>query len=603
LPVGEGRGPQPEVVETTAKVLVIGGGLAGAWAAFRASELTDGVVLIDKAFVSRSGASTMSGGVTTAPLRSDDLSEWVEELVRLGGYESNQDWTWRLLEGQIDRVETLDSWDVPIVKNEDGTIRRIASRGMINVRALQYSPKRAMKALRAHLIDNGVKILDKVSVAELITADLEYPTGAGGKVAGAIGIDVSTGVCHVIRSPAVVMSTGPLSMKGQRPVDNDSGDGTAMAFRSGCRFVNMEFSAEGTFEVIAKRFRLGNFNIAVGNGGRLINRLGERFMEQYDPVRFERTELSRVVAAFMKEILDGRGPVSIDLTQCNERYWEALRKVGSGSKGVLFPVEIPDPHHHPILVEPTWSFWNCGAGGIQVDTECRSSLDGLFAAGSVTYNGAVGRHGSAGSPTAYAMVSGYRAGEAAATHALDRTAAAPQLDDIRPVISDLYAPLGRAATLTPDELYMQILMAQGSPLELMIKTQERLEQSRDRVAELKGWLPSVGVDSTHELIKYHDARNTLDCLGLSFTCMLNRTESRGNFYREDYPYSDDAEWLCWHFAQQTADGIQLGKQAIPFEQYTFQPGEFKRTLSPLAAIFREEYDPSSYENLLGERSA
>ena len=66
--------PETEIID--ANVLIIGGGFAGTWAAHRAAELTDQVVLVDKAYVSRSGASTMSGGVTTCPLETDDLAEW-----------------------------------------------------------------------------------------------------------------------------------------------------------------------------------------------------------------------------------------------------------------------------------------------------------------------------------------------------------------------------------------------------------------------------------------------------------------------------------------------------------------------------------------------
>ena len=76
----------------------------------------------------------------------------------------------------------------------------------------------------------------------------------------------------------------------------------------------MEFSGGGTFEVLNKQYRFLNFNIALSNGVRVINALGERFMERYDPVRVERTEQGRLIAASMVEMLEGRGPVYIDFT-------------------------------------------------------------------------------------------------------------------------------------------------------------------------------------------------------------------------------------------------------------------------------------------------
>ena len=128
-----------------ADVLIIGGGFGGIWAALRAAELVDNVVLLEKAYVSRSGASTISGGVTTCPLDNDDLSKWAAEFVTKGGYMCDQDWTAQLLEGQRERVKQLAGWGVPISRNDKGEIRRFASRGMIDVRCMQYSPKKSME--------------------------------------------------------------------------------------------------------------------------------------------------------------------------------------------------------------------------------------------------------------------------------------------------------------------------------------------------------------------------------------------------------------------------------------------------------------------------
>src|SRR4051794_18388714 len=119
-----------ETVEIDANVLVIGGGFGGVWAALRAAELCDRVVLVDKAYVSRSGASTMSGGVTTAPMDGDDLTPWVRELIHRGTYMANQDWSWQLIEDQRERVKDLDRWGAPISRDEQGQIRRFLSRGM-----------------------------------------------------------------------------------------------------------------------------------------------------------------------------------------------------------------------------------------------------------------------------------------------------------------------------------------------------------------------------------------------------------------------------------------------------------------------------------------
>jgi succinate dehydrogenase/fumarate reductase flavoprotein subunit len=175
-----------DVVKVDADVLVVGGGFAGVWAALRAATLGADVVLVEKAYVSRSGASTMSGGVTTAPLDGDDLSAWLEEFVVRGTYMADQKWTRQLLEGARERVKTLDAWGIPISKDEDGNIRRFSSRGMVTVRCLQYQPKTAMEELRRRCLAAGVRILDRINVADLITSDGAYPTA--GAVCGAVAM-------------------------------------------------------------------------------------------------------------------------------------------------------------------------------------------------------------------------------------------------------------------------------------------------------------------------------------------------------------------------------------------------------------------------------
>ena len=165
-------------------VLVLGGGFAGSWAALRASDYTKNVILVDKAYVSRSGASTMSGGITTCPLDTDDLDLWAREFITRGSYMCDQRWTYRLLEGQRERIRDYERWGVPISRDADGAIRRFASRGMIDVRGMQYQPKAAMRELRKQISARGTRILDRIFITELLTSDGKWPSRTG--IAGAV---------------------------------------------------------------------------------------------------------------------------------------------------------------------------------------------------------------------------------------------------------------------------------------------------------------------------------------------------------------------------------------------------------------------------------
>ena len=585
-------GQQSEVRVVDADVLVIGGGFGGAWAALRAAELGARVVLVDKAYVSRSGASTMSGGVTTCPLPEDDLGPWVEEFVTRGDYMCDQNWTRQLMEGQRDRVAALAAWGVPISRDDQGAIRRFASRGMVAVRCMQYDPKRTTEALRREALAHGVRIVDRLSITELMTSDGRYPTT--GRVIGAFGFDVKTGRCTAFRAKRTVIATGQISMKGIHHVDNDTGDGVAMAWRAGARLADLEFSFGGTFVTLMKRYNLGSYNVAVAHGARLINRHGERFMEKYDPVRHERSELSRVVAAFVKELRDGKGPVCLDLRHCDASYWSDLEKMAmtSGST-VLLSGKVPDPRVHPIPIEATWNFWSGGRGGVEIDLRCRSTLAGLYAAGATAKNPATGTHASAGAPTAFAMNSGYFAGESAARASAQEML--PELPEglLETLERQAMAPLSRPQRgMTPDELHDGLAALGGSIFDAMELNAERLQRLCEQSSSMYELAGRTHAAHLHDLVKVHEARNIAENARLIYSAALDRTESREQFYRSDFPETDDEQWFCLHGVTRLPQGMKFERLPILLDDYPFRdrPGK-PRALSPIAAIFAGTYRP------------
>lgn len=576
-------------------VLVIGGGFGGVWAALRAAECGAGVVLIDKARVSRSGASTMSGGVTTCPQDGDDLDIWATELIVRGGYMCNQDWTRQLLEGQKQRVRQLAEWGVPISRDDSGNIRRFASRGMVDVRCMQYRPKAAMQELRQQALNRGVTILDRVTITDLLTSDGCYPTY--GEICGAVGFNVRTGQAIAIRAKRTVLATGTIAMKGTHRTDNDTGDGAAMAFRAGARMVDLEFSFGGTFSVLMREHEFTNYNVAVAHGAHLINARGERFMTQYDPVRFERSELSRVVAAFAKEIADGRGPVFVDLRHLGEGYWDDLRHVSSGrGSSILLSNHIPNPRLTPLPIEPTWGLWNGGRSGLKIDLKCHSSLPGLLAAGVVAKNDASGTHASAGIPTAHSMNTGYTAGETAALEA--RGIDMPSLSaETKALVERMFAPLARSmGAATADWVHDEFARLEAAVTDSMQLDATRLGSMIARVDELAEMAWSVAAADLHDLVKVHEARSVAACARMVYTASLDRTESREQFHRADYPDTDDENWFCWHGLTLTASGPVFDREPIDLSGAKVRPDAVRQTYrSPIAAIMSGTYDPKHYD--------
>ena len=576
-------------------VLIIGGGFAGAWAAYNASTYSSNVMLVDKAFVSRSGASTMSGGVTTCPLPSDDLNLWAKEFITHGDYMCNFDWTMNVLEGQIDRVRQFAEWDVPISRDEHGAIKRFSSRGMIDVRCMQYSPKKAMEALRNHVLSRGVKIMDRLYITELITSDGEYPTQ--GRICGAFGFYTrGPHSCVAIIAKRTIVCTGPMVMKGRHHIDNDTGDGIAMSYRAGARLVDLEFSYGGTFSVLMKHLPFGNYNVALAHGARLVNALGERFMERYDPIRFERSELSRVIAAFAKELKDGRGPVFIDLRNCDEDYWDSLVQIGRKKASILLSDRIPDPRTTLLPIEPTWGLWNGTRSGLKIDTQAQATLPGLFSAGGCSKNEATGTHSSAGIPTAYAMNTGFVAGGVAAKQAI--ADAPPQLSDaiLKALAARAIEPLTRSGSKwNADMIHTRLARLEGSVVDQMQFNAERLQTRIHETLDISQTITQAKADSVHDLVKIHEAAAIAENARLVYMSSIDRTESREQFYREDYPLTDNVNWYCWHGVTRKQSGAVFDRERIPLERLPIQPParqDFQT--SPIHAIFEGTYKAENY---------
>jgi succinate dehydrogenase/fumarate reductase flavoprotein subunit len=564
-----------------ADVLVIGGGLAGCWAAMRAAEHGARVILVDKGYISRAGCSPMSGGVMTGPTPQDDLDSWAAEFVRSGGYMNNQEWLEVFLEEQVERIAELDRLGPVLIKEENGSLRRIRSRGMTNVRCLQFNPKATMALLREALVRLGCTIIDRLHVVDLLTA-------SDGAVIGAIAFGTRTGEPFVLRAKATVITSGPFNIKGRNVVDNVGADGHALAYRVGADLTDMEFAFGGTFSLMQRKYKFPAYNVALGHGAQLINAAGERFMQRYDPQRFERSELPQVIAAYLNEILTGRGPVYIDLRHTDENFVGDLKAVrGETWANELISGRIKDYRTRPVLIEPQWTVWSHRCG-IRIDLDCRASVAGLYAAGSVVKNEAMGTHASAGSPTAFCNVAGARAGTAAADYA---RSAAPQTDtrdQVARVLERLRNTLARTTGIRPNEAFAEIRAILGTPLDCMVLSAERIAEIKGGIEALRQRCEELVAPDAHELVKAEEARAFLEAFDLSMAAAAARTESRESFYRTDYPYTDNVGWFCWHIAKKTETGPVFRRERIPNERYARPiPALPERILSPLARNLEE----------------
>jgi succinate dehydrogenase/fumarate reductase flavoprotein subunit len=345
-----------------------------------------------------------------------------------------------------------------------------------------------------------------------------------------------------------------------------------------------------------KDHSIGGYNVALAHGAKLINAKGERFMAKYDPVRFERSELNRVVAAFVKEIIDGRGPVFLDFRDCDESYFSGVSKVRTAlDSRILLSGKVPDPRKFPLPIEPTWGLWNGTRSGIDNDREGRSNVPGLLSAGSCSKNYATGTHGSAGVPTAFCMTTGYVAGETAAREAQHMQMMETPRARVEELCEKMFEPLGRRGAGGVDEIHDALSMMETDVVETIVLDASKLRRFRDAAQGALARAEAARAADPHDLVKLREARNLAQACDLVYASALDRTESREQFYRSDFPLTDDENWFVWHGVTRAAEGgMAFDRAKIPLGQ-RFEPPLREKHPSAIAAIMAGDYDHRVYD--------
>jgi succinate dehydrogenase/fumarate reductase flavoprotein subunit len=371
--------------DLTTGVLVIGGGLAGCWAALSAAQRGADVLLVDKGYCGTSGVTATAGvGHWYLPLAARDAE--VAARTQAGGDLTEPDWMYRTMEVAWQRLPELDPyypWPV-----RDGQPARNTS-----VRGPEY-----MRVMRARVRRAGVTILDFHPATELLLH-------GDGSVAGASGIRLQEGGTWTCRAPAVILATGGTAFLSRLlGANNNTADGHLMAAEAGARFSGMEFSCFYTLAAAhstmtrAFPFMYGTYRDCDGN-----------------ELAFEspKTGLPMIARALI------RGPVTVVLDRMPRPTRERLPHVQPNFLLPLLRKGI-DPFSDPFPVTLRGEGTIRGTGGIALSgPDCQVGVEGLYAAGDVTSRQPiVGAASGGGQPnSAWCIASGTWSGRAAARRA------------------------------------------------------------------------------------------------------------------------------------------------------------------------------------------
>jgi succinate dehydrogenase / fumarate reductase flavoprotein subunit len=556
-------------------VLVIGAGGAGLRAAIEASAAGLRVGLVCKSLLGKAHTVMAEGGIAAALANVDERDNWKVHFTDTmrGGQYVNQ---WRMAELHAkeapDRVRELEAWGAVFDRTSDGRILQRNFGGHRYPRLAHVGDRTGLEMIRT-LQDHGVHRGIDVHMEHTILSILKD----GNRAVGAFGYERERGRFKIFRAKAIVLATGGIG-RAYKITSNSweyTGDGHALAYHAGAELIDMEFIQ---FHPTGMVWPPSVMGILVtegvrGEGGILTNKEGRRFMFDEIPENYrsqtadneeegwrycqgdknarrppELLTRDHIARCIVREIKEGRGSphggVYLDIAWIKQKLPDASdyikRKLPSMYHQFKQLADI-DITEQPMEVGPTTHYI---MGGIHVDPDTQMSrVPGLFAAGECAA-GINGANRLGGNSLSDLLVFGKRAGEFAARFAGDNSLGKIDNDKIDIVAREALAPFesrGRGSE-NPYEI-------QGDLQELMqdnvgiVRTESEMRLALEKLEKLKERANRSGVVGHREFNPgWHtalDLKNLLTASEAITRAAIERKESRGAQFRDDYPNKEE----------------------------------------------------------------
>ena len=568
------------VRELDTDVLVIGGGIAAAFAAYKARLSGVRVLLVDRSYFGRSGCSALASGVFPSYMPGDKDEDWVNGLG--AGPLVNQRLLVKSLPVMYEHLTTMDRWGVKWLK-ESGHIARMGApgRSFKNGAWMMEGGPQMMMAVRAGVLASGVETLNRVAVTELLTSDGKLPTEEG--VIGAIGFNVRDGEIYSIRARATIVCTGPYkfpypwagSTLGFMPIDL-SGDGIAMMLRAGAQLSRLEL---GGINLNPDHLLCApGLESLMPSGATFVDKNGRRFLEDYDPKRMEMTSRALLYFAIAHQKELGNVP-AMDLRNITPERAELLKKVipivmtGFERLGINIASESVS---YTYQVAATSGIFGAGA---RISERGETTVPGLYAAGGCSDLAYL-----PGGHLSFCSVTGDWAGHAAAAFASQCPPKSLQAKQVQEAAEAIQAPLNRTGGLTYDSVHRRLGELLMEKVGLVLHG-DRLNEAIHSVMEIRERdVARLMARDHHELAKVCGLQQYCQVLEATLRAYMYRTESRVAFIREDFPVIDNVNWVKMVVIQLHGRQLKLWDEPLP-DSYHLAP---VRPTQHLHLVFRKK---------------
>lgn len=569
-------------------VIIVGGGLAGCRAAVEIARIDPklSVAVVAKTHPIRSHSVAAQGGMAATLNNVDPDDTWEAhafDTVKGSDYLADQDAVAILTREAPDVIIDLEHMGVLFSRLPDGRIAQRAFGGHSHRRTC-YAADKTGHAILHELVNNlrryGVHIYDEWYVMQLILEDAQAK--------GVLMYRIRDGHLEVVRAKAVMFATGGYG-RVFNTTSNDyasTGDGLAMSALAGVPLEDMEFvqfHPTGLYPVgvlISEAVR--------GEGAYLINSEGDRFMANYAPSRMELAPRDITSRAIAREIQAGRG-IHPDGSAGGPFVYLDLRHMGREKIMSRVPFAWEECHRllgidaveAPMRVRPTVHY---SMGGIPVNTDgqVRSGADGLvegfFAAGEAACVSVHGANRLGSNSLLECVVYGRRTGAALAQYVQKRKL--PDINEQRYITEaqkQIRSLLDQKGEIRIDKLRqsLQDCMTQYCGV---FRTESVMREGLAELEKLQQQYQNIYLDDkgklwNTEIVEAWELRSLTIVAQLILTSALNRQESRGAHYREDYAERDDENFLKHTLAYYSPAGIDL--QYKPVTITMFEPKERK----------------------------
>ena len=559
-------------------IIIIGGGGAGLRAAIAAAEQdsTLDIAVVSKVYPMRSHTVSAEGGTGAVMRDYDNFDLHSFDTIKGSDFLADQDVVEYFVKEAPKEVIQMEHWGCPWSRDEDGHLSVRAFGGMSVKRTVYAADKTGFFMLHT-LYQNSLKYDNLTFYDEWFATSLIVD---GNRTHGITAINIKNGSFGALHSRVVIIATGGAGQVYQFTTNAQikTGDGMAMALRGGVALKDMEFvqfhptALPGTGILMTEASR--------GEGGYLVNKDGERFLKRYLPEKMELGPRDILSRAIMTEFREGRGLegkygnyVHLDLRHLGKETIDTklpfVRELAKEYVGI-------DPVYEPIPVRPAVHYM---MGGVNTDINTQTSLEGLYAVGEVACVSLNGANRLGSNSLSECLVFGAVAGREAAKKAKKLSKPSTEVVAKSVAREEKRVYDGILKNETGNESIADIRNDLRRTMEENVgifREEKKLKTAADEVKQFRKRWGNVRVEDKNSVFNTNltaalELDFLIDIANSVVRSALERTESRGSHYRNDYPKRDDTNFLKHSLVFYEKDKLRV--DYLPVTITKWQPAE------------------------------